>query len=156
MFNTSRNLQKRLCLANEISLSKHSMNNPQYLSTEAHNPASRNIDKLSSLEIVQLMNDQEAQVAHAVATEAESMANAIEIIADRLRHNGRLIYVGAGTSGRLGMLDATECPPTFNSPPGQVIGVIAGGVEALTRSVEGAEDRRELAERDLQSLALDT
>jgi N-acetylmuramic acid 6-phosphate etherase len=89
-----------------------------------------------------------------VASQAEAIARAIEIIAERLRDGGRLIYAGAGTSGRLGVLDATECPPTFNAPPGQVIGVIAGGPSALTQAVEGAEDHPEFAERDLLSLKL--
>jgi N-acetylmuramic acid 6-phosphate etherase len=122
------------------------------LTTEARNPASMNIDELSAIEIVRLMNAEDAGVAAAVATQAESIAAAIEAIADRLRRGGRLIYVGAGTSGRLGVLDATECPPTFNSPPGQVIGLIAGGYDALTRAVEGAEDRPELAEQDLRGV----
>src|SRR5262245_38166242 len=123
-----------------------------HLQTEGRNPAAARLDELSALEIVRLMNAEDAQVAAAVATQAEAIARAIDLIADRLRQGGRLIYVGAGTSGRLGVLDATECPPTFNSPPGQVVGLIAGGPEALTRAVEGAEDRAELAEADLQSV----
>ncbi len=124
----------------------------QNLTTEARNPASMNIDSLTAREIVQLMNEQDSAVAAAVATQAEAIAQAIDVIADRLRGAGRLIYMGAGTSGRLGVLDATECPPTFNSPPGQVVGLIAGGYEALTRAVEGAEDRPELAEHDLNAV----
>jgi len=121
------------------------------LTTEARNPASMNIDELSAIEIVRLMNDEDAGVAAAVATQAEAIAAAIDGITERLRRGGRLIYVGAGTSGRLGVLDATECPPTFNSPPGQVIGLIAGGTDALKRAVEGAEDRPELADQDLRA-----
>jgi N-acetylmuramic acid 6-phosphate etherase len=128
------------------------MSDLRYLTTEARNPASANIDELEAIEIVRLMNEQETLVAGAVATQSDAIASAIDVIADRLRAGGRLIYVGAGTSGRLGVLDATECPPTFNSPPGQVVGVVAGGTEALTRAVEGAEDRPELAERDLSEL----
>src|SRR5262245_6308172 len=94
------------------------------LTTESRNPASMKIDTLSTIDIVRLMNAEDAGVAAAVATQAEAIAAAIDVIADRLRTGGRLIYMGAGTSGRLGVLDATECPPTFNSPPGQVIGVI--------------------------------
>ncbi len=90
----------------------------------------------------------------AVASQAEAIARGIEVIAERLRNGGRLVYVGAGTSGRLGVLDATECPPTFNAPPGLVVGVIAGGSTALTRAVEGAEDRPEYASRDLTSISL--
>jgi N-acetylmuramic acid 6-phosphate etherase len=125
-----------------------------HLETEARNPASANLDELTALEIVQLMNAEDARVIPGVASQADNIARAIDLIADRLRSGGRLIYVGAGTSGRLGVLDATECPPTFNSPPGQVIGLIAGGPEALTRAVEGAEDKPESAEHDLQAIQL--
>src|SRR5262245_31054099 len=123
-----------------------------HLQTEGRNPAAARLDELSALEIVRLMNAEDAQVAAAVATQAEAIARAIDVIADRLRQGGRLVYVGAGTSGRLGVLDATECPPTFNAPPGQVVGLIAGGPEALTRAVEGSEDHPEFAERDLAAL----
>jgi N-acetylmuramic acid 6-phosphate etherase len=125
-----------------------------HLQTEGRNPASTKLDELTPLEIVRLMNSEDARVAPAVATEAETIARAIEVITDRLRAGGRLIYVGAGTSGRLGVLDATECPPTFNSPPAQVVGVIAGGSEALTRTVEGAEDHPEYGERDLAAVGV--
>jgi N-acetylmuramic acid 6-phosphate etherase len=118
-------------------------------STEARNPASERIDALSPLEIVRLMNAEDAGVADAVGREAEAIARAIEVIADRMRAGGRLVYLGAGTSGRLGVLDAAECPPTFSTPPELVVGLIAGGYEALTRAVEGAEDRPELAVADL-------
>jgi N-acetylmuramic acid 6-phosphate etherase len=123
-----------------------------HLQTEGRNPSSTSLDELTALEIVRLMNAADATVAVAVATQAEAIARAIDVIADRLRRGGRLVYAGAGTSGRLGVLDATECPPTFNAPPGQVVGVIAGGPEALTRAVEGAEDHPEFAERDLAAL----
>jgi len=124
------------------------------LTTEGRNPASEAIDGLSALEIVRLMNSEDATVAEAVGREAEPIARAIEVIADRLRGGGRLIYIGAGTSGRLGVLDAAECPPTFNSPPGQVVGVIAGGPEAMLRAVEGAEDHPEYAVEDLKRIEL--
>ena len=123
-----------------------------HLETEARNPASTNLDELTPLEIVRLMNAEDAKVIPAVASQAEAIAHAIELIAERLRAGGRLIYTGAGTSGRLGVLDATECPPTFNATPGQVVGVIAGGPAAVTASVEGAEDHPEFAERDLSAL----
>ena len=100
------------------------------------------------------MNAEDARVIPAVASQAEAIARAVEVIAERLRDGGRLVYAGAGTSGRLGVLDATECPPTFNAPPGQVVGVIAGGPPALTQAVEGAEDHPEFAERDLAALGL--
>src|SRR5580704_6167438 len=125
-----------------------------HLLTEARNPASTHLDDLTPLQIVRLMNAEDAQVIPVVASQAEAIAKGIEVIADRLRAGGRLVYAGAGTSGRLGVLDATECPPTFNSPLGQVVGIIAGGPPALTQAVEGAEDHPEFAERDLQSLKL--
>jgi len=124
------------------------------LTTEARNPASERIDTLAPLEIVRLMNAEDARVAEAVGREAESIARAIEAIAQRLRRGGRLIYIGAGTSGRLGVLDATECPPTFSTPPEMVVGLIAGGYAALTRAVEGAEDHPEYAVQDLQQAHL--
>ncbi len=111
-----------------------------HLLTESRNPRSESIDTLSPLEIVRLMNSEDAIVVEAVGAEAEPIARAIEWAADRLRREGRLVYVGAGTSGRLGVLDASECPPTFSTPPEMVVGLIAGGPSALTRAVEGAED----------------
>jgi N-acetylmuramic acid 6-phosphate etherase len=122
------------------------------LQTEAHNPASANLDELTPLEIVRLMNREDAHAVEAVASQADAIAEAIDLIADRLRAGGRLVYGGAGTSGRLGVLDATECPPTFNAAPGQVAGIIAGGPAALTRAVEGAEDHPEFGEQDLKAL----
>jgi N-acetylmuramic acid 6-phosphate etherase len=125
-----------------------------HLQTEARNPASAELDDLSPLQLVRLMNAEDGRVIPAIATQAEGIARAIEVTAERLRGGGRLIYVGAGTSGRLGVLDATECPPTFNAPPGLVIGLIAGGSAALTRAVEGAEDHPEYAARDLTEISL--
>jgi N-acetylmuramic acid 6-phosphate etherase len=122
----------------------------EQLTTEAANPASTAIDTLSALEIVRLMNAEDAKVATAVGAVADSIAAAINAIVDRLRAGGRLIYLGAGTSGRLGVLDASECPPTFSTPPELVVGLIAGGRDALTRAIEGAEDHPEDGERDLQ------
>src|SRR5207302_5464056 len=95
---------------------------------------------------------EDARVPEAVGREAEPIARAIEIIADRLGAGGRLIYIGAGTSGRLGVLDASECPPTFSTPPEMVVGLIAGGYGALTRAVEGAEDHPETAVVDLKAI----
>jgi N-acetylmuramic acid 6-phosphate etherase len=122
--------------------------------TEARNPASEKIDTLSPLEIVRLMNEEDARVAIAVGEQAEPIAKAVEFIAERLRGGGRLIYIGAGTSGRLGVLDASECPPTFSTPPEMVVGIIAGGYGALTRAVEGAEDHPEKAVDDLKAANL--
>ena len=120
--------------------------------TEARNPASEKIDALSPLEIVRLINAEDARVPEAVGREAENIARAVEVIADRLRAGGRLVYIGAGTSGRLGVLDASECPPTFSTPPEMVVGIIAGGYGALTRAVEGAEDHPASAVEDLQRI----
>lgn len=123
------------------------------LATEAVNPASAKIDELEPLGLVRLMNSEDAGVAAAVAAAEHAIARAIGIVADRLATGGRLIYLGAGTSGRLGVLDAAECPPTFSSPPGLVIGLIAGGATALTTAVEGAEDAPTLAVEDLRSVS---
>jgi N-acetylmuramic acid 6-phosphate etherase len=122
------------------------------LLTESRNPRSEAIDTLSAREIVRLMNDQDAGVAEAVRAESAAIAQAIEWTADRFRQGGRLIYVGAGTSGRLGVLDASECPPTFGTPPAMVVGLIAGGPSALTRAVEGAEDDPDGGAADLAAL----
>ena len=108
--------------------------------TEQRNPRTERIDVASSLEIVDLMNGEDATVAKVVRGERERIAAAIELIVAAFRAGGRLVYVGAGTSGRLGVLDATECPPTFGVPPTLVVGVIAGGYPALVKSAEGAED----------------
>src|SRR4051812_15247398 len=124
------------------------------LLTEARNPRSAEIDGLDASGIVALMNAEDARVVEAVRAESASIARAIEWAADRFRNGGRLIYVGAGTSGRLGVLDASECPPTFGTPPEMVVGLIAGGPTALTRAVEGAEDHPELAQQDLDAIAL--
>ena len=120
-----------------------------HLLTEARNLRSADLDRLTPLEFVRLMNAEDALVNPAIAAEADKIAKAIVIIADRFQRGGRLIYAGAGTSGRLGVLDASECPPTFNSNPAQVVGLIAGGPKALTTAVEGAEDHPEFAEADL-------
>ncbi len=124
------------------------------LTTEGRNPASESIDSLSAVEIVRLMNSEDRRVADAVATQSDSIARAVDVIADRLRRGGRLIYLGAGTSGRLGVLDASECPPTFNTPPEMVVGLIAGGNNALTRSIEGAEDHPDSGGSALRAVQL--
>jgi N-acetylmuramic acid 6-phosphate etherase len=111
--------------------------------TEAHNPATEFIDTLPTLEMVRLINSEDARVAQAIAVELPQIAEAIDRIAGRMRSGGRLIYIGAGTSGRLGVLDASECPPTFNTAPGQIIGLVAGGESAVTQAIEGAEDNVE-------------
>jgi N-acetylmuramic acid 6-phosphate etherase len=108
--------------------------------TEQRNPRTQRIDIASSVEIVDLMNAEDASVAAVVAGEREKIARAIDVLVTAFKTGGRLIYVGAGTSGRLGVLDAAECPPTFGTPPSLVTGVIAGGYAALVKSAEGAED----------------
>ena len=108
--------------------------------TEQRNPRTGRIDVASSLEIVDLINAEDVLVAPAVRLERERIARAIELAVTAFERGGRLIYVGAGTSGRLGVLDASECPPTFGTPPEMVQGIIAGGYQALVRSIEGAED----------------
>lgn len=122
------------------------------LTTESINPASQQIDQLSAEEIVRLIQAEDAKVAAAVGAVARPIAQAVERIAAALRAGGRLVYLGAGTSGRLGVLDASECPPTFRTDPRQIVGLIAGGPQALTRAIEGAEDDPEAAARDLQTL----
>ncbi len=108
--------------------------------TEQRNPRTQRIDVASSLEIVDLINAEDATVPQAVHEVREAVARAIDLVVAAFRAGGRLIYVGAGTSGQLGVLDASECPPTFGTPPELVVGVIAGGPPALAQSVEGAED----------------
>lgn len=119
------------------------------LLTEASHPDSRDLDSLSTAELLAVMNAAEAQVAAAVAVEIPQIARAVDAIAAALERGGRLFYIGAGTSGRLGVLDASECPPTFNVPPDLVQGIIAGGDPALKRSSEAAEDRPEAGASDL-------
>ncbi|MFE8947585.1 N-acetylmuramic acid 6-phosphate etherase [Streptomyces sp. NPDC003233] len=124
------------------------------LTTEAFRPELAEIDRLPTLDIARLMNGEDAGVPAAVAAQLPRIAAAIDAVAERMARGGRLIYAGAGTAGRLGVLDAAECPPTFNTDPAQVVGVLAGGREAMVTSVEGAEDSGELARRDLDALAL--
>ena len=126
----------------------------EHLTTEARNPASEDLDSLTPLQLVELINREDAKCTAAVAEQAPAIAKGIEIIAHRLTHGGRLIYIGAGTSGRLGILDASECPPTFRSDPSQVVGIIAGGPGAMLKAVEGAEDSPELAAEDLRKIDL--
>src|SRR5438309_5370380 len=108
--------------------------------TEQRNPRTERIDVAATLEIVDLINAEDAMVPAAVRAVRAEIARAIDLVVEALRQGGRLVYVGAGTSGRLGVLDAAECPPTFGTPPEMVIGVIAGGYGALVKSAEGAED----------------
>jgi len=122
------------------------------LTTEQQNVASQALDKKSALEIAAIINEEDAKVAAAVSKAVPQIAQAIDAIADALVRGGRLIYIGAGTSGRIAALDAAECPPTFGTDPKQVQFVIAGGEKALGRAVEANEDSTELGERDLSKL----
>ncbi len=122
--------------------------------TEQRNPRTARIDVASTLEIVDLINAEDALVAPAVRLEREPIARAIELVVTALRGGGRLLYIGAGTSGRLGVLDASECPPTFGTPSGMVVGIIAGGEQALVRSVEGAEDDQDAAVAAMDNVAV--
>lgn len=123
------------------------------LSTEARNPASEHIDQLSTIEMLRLINDEDAKVAVAVAAELPHIANAVDAIADRFERGGRIFYIGAGTSGRLGVLDASECPPTFSVPQALFQGIIAGGDSALRNSSEASEDSPEQGAADLVARA---
>lgn len=122
------------------------------LSTEQVNEQSKNLDILSPLEAAKLMNRMDRQAADAVEQALPQIAEAVEKIADRMKAGGRLIYIGAGTSGRLGVLDASECPPTFGTDEGLVVGLIAGGDYALRHAVERAEDKPELAVEALKEI----
>ncbi|MEW2625705.1 N-acetylmuramic acid 6-phosphate etherase [Streptomyces sp. NPDC048106] len=124
------------------------------LTTEAFRPELADIDRLPTLDIARLMNGEDAGVPAAVAGQLPRISAAIDAVAARMTRGGRLIYAGAGTAGRLGVLDASECPPTFNTDPDQVVGLIAGGPGAMVSSVEGAEDSGELARADLDALEL--
>ena len=120
--------------------------------SEQRNPNTRHIDALSSLEVVTLLNHEDKQVAFAVEKNLPQIAQAVEHIVAAFQSGGRLVYMGAGTSGRLGVLDASECPPTFGVPSSMVVGLIAGGETALRNAVEGAEDNREAGEQDLRHI----
>lgn len=124
------------------------------LTTERQNPQTLHLDELSIREACRLMNEEDAQVAKAVGEELPSIEKVIEKVIETFRKGGRLIYIGAGTSGRLGVLDAAECVPTFGVEPTMVVGLIAGGQKAMLTAVEGAEDSLDLAEEELRQIQL--
>ena len=124
----------------------------QKIATEQRNPNTVNIDTLSTLDMVKLINQEDHRVAEAVALVTDKIAEAVDVIAARLSTGGRLIYCGAGTSGRLGILDAVECPPTYSTDPETVQALMAGGYGAIFKAVEGAEDSKELGVTDMQSI----
>ena len=133
-------------------MAQNLLNQLTQLITEQRNSASMNIDRLSALEILQVINNEDKKVAVAVEKCLPQIAQTVEKIVAAFQHGGRLVYIGAGTSGRLGVLDASECPPTFGVQPEMVIGIIAGGEQALRRPIEGAEDNKSQAVKDLQSI----
>lgn len=120
--------------------------------TESRNQASEQIDRLSTVEMLKVINDEDKKVALAVEKEIDHIADAVDVISQAFLQNGRLIYCGAGTSGRLGILDASECPPTYGTKPEQVIGLIAGGHSAIFKAVENAEDSLTLGIEDLKAI----
>ena len=122
------------------------------IQTEAINPATVHIDTLSTIDMVTLINAEDKKVADAVEAELPHIAQAVDIIAAQMKKGGRLVYSGCGTSGRLGVLDAVECPPTYSTEPEQVVGLIAGGEEAMFLAVEGAEDSAGLGAEDLTKI----
>lgn len=122
------------------------------LTTEKRNPRTMDIDLVSTEEMIRLINDEDKKVAYAVEKEISNIAKAIDLIVDRLKNGGRLIYMGAGTSGRLGILDASECPPTFGVSHELVQGLIAGGNQAILKAVENIEDSKEEGAKDLKKI----
>ena len=122
------------------------------IATEQRNPNTMNIDTMSTLDMVRLINQEDHRVADAVGRVSDKIAQAVDLIADRLSKGGRLIYCGAGTSGRLGVLDAVECPPTYSTDPETVQALMAGGYGAIFKAVEGAEDSKELGVQDMQNI----
>ncbi|WP_333891502.1 N-acetylmuramic acid 6-phosphate etherase, partial [Atlantibacter subterraneus] len=122
------------------------------LITERRNPASNNIDTLSTLEMLTVINNEDRRVPEAITPYLPQIAQLVDRVAQAFAEGGRLIYIGAGTSGRLGILDASECPPTFGTRPEQVVGIIAGGHKAILSAVENVEDNREQGAADLKAL----
>jgi N-acetylmuramic acid 6-phosphate etherase len=136
-------------IAQEALLSKSVFEEIKNLTTEGRNPATRHIDEQSISEILHLINDEDLKIAAVVRTELPHIEQAVVLVVQAFKQGGRLFYVGAGTSGRLGVLDASECPPTFGVSPDLVQGIIAGGFKALVSAQEGAEDRYEVGAEDL-------
>lgn len=124
------------------------------LMTETRNEKTMNLDEMSIIEFLKVMNEEDIKVADSVKQELPQIAKAVEVIVEAKRKGGRLIYMGAGTSGRIGLLDAVECPPTFGTEPEEVVGLIAGGDKAFIKAVEGAEDNKELGIQDLKNINL--
>lgn len=122
--------------------------------TESRNPESMNLDEMTALEIVTVMNSEDMKVPQAIKSQLPMIAQAVDCCVSGIKEGGRIIYIGAGTSGRLGIVDASECPPTFGVSHDLVVGLMAGGMRAMSHAVEGAEDSRELCVEDLKKLDL--
>ncbi len=125
----------------------------QAIKTEQRNSRTMQIDSLPTVDMIRLINEEDAKVAAAVGKEAEHIAQAVDVIAGQLKEGGRLVYIGCGTSGRLGILDAVECPPTFSTDENMVVGLIAGGYDAIFRAKEGAEDDEKQGAEDLKDIS---
>lgn len=138
----------------KANLSKQIFDEIKSLVTEARNPATAEIDTKTTREVLALINAEDAKIPAIVAAEIDYIAQAVDLVVARFKQGGRLFYIGAGTSGRLGVLDASECPPTFGTDPEMIQGLIAGGMIALVRSQEGAEDRAEDGATDLKKVGL--
>lgn len=128
--------------------------NLNMLTTEQQNENSLHIDEMDTINIIKTINDEDKKVALAIEKEVEAISKAVDAIYEKVSNGGRLIYIGAGTSGRLGVLDASECPPTYGVSPNLVQGLIAGGSDALVNAIEGAEDSKEFAVEDLKNINL--
>ncbi|EJS70128.1 N-acetylmuramic acid 6-phosphate etherase [Bacillus cereus] len=126
----------------------------EHLTTECRNEKTMFLDEMKTLNLLEVMNEEDIKVAYSVQKELPQIAKAVEMIVASMKQGGRLIYLGAGTSGRIGLLDAVECPPTFNTDPSKVIGLIAGGESAFVKAVEGAEDSFTLSPKDLEGIQL--
>ncbi|MBE7120736.1 N-acetylmuramic acid 6-phosphate etherase [Bacillus cereus] len=126
----------------------------EHLTTECRNEKTMFLDEMKTLNLLEVMNEEDIKVAYCVQKELPQIARAVEMIVAAMKRGGRLIYIGAGTSGRIGLLDAVECPPTFNTDPSKVIGLIAGGESAFIKAIEGAEDSFTLSLKDLKEIQL--
>ncbi|WP_260320332.1 N-acetylmuramic acid 6-phosphate etherase [Peribacillus simplex] len=126
----------------------------EHLTTERRNEKTMSLDEMKTIEFLEVMNEEDMKVAQCVKKELPQISKAVDMIVAAMNAKGRLIYMGAGTSGRIGLLDAVECPPTFNTDPGEVVGLIAGGEKAFIKAVEGAEDSFELGPEDLKKIEL--
>lgn len=126
----------------------------EHLITEGRNEKTTNLDEMKALHLLEVMNEEDMKVVFAVKKELPVIAEAVDLIVEAFKNGGRLVYMGAGTSGRIGLLDAVECPPTFNTSPDEVVGLIAGGENAFIKAVEGAEDSAELGKKDLSEIQL--